>query len=104
MIAGLIFFLLTASNNSSKEPANWACAIPLIQKNYMQKIDTRQLALRITDECANPFVWISDSTFDDSTLRIMNENTYRIKLELFSKDIEAQIYKARRKDEIQLKR
>jgi len=76
--------------------------MPLTNKNYMQKFDARKLALRITDECAKPFLWISKNSEIEDVLRIQNESIYRVKIEKFAKDIESQIYKARRNDEINL--
>lgn len=83
-------------------PENWTCADPLIARNFSQSVDPKDLALRITDECARPY---RARPVNDTPSRAFEERerlTYRLQLEVFQLDVEAKIQQARRRATIKL--
>lgn len=84
------------------EPADWSCADPLIARNYNQRIDARQLALRIADECTRPYRARSTNNDANRILEGMERTTYGYGVEVFQANIEGRIQQARRRDAIKL--
>lgn len=80
-----------------QEVANWACADPLVERNYRRNIDAEQLALRIADECARPF-----AGHRHQSTASMEETTYLYRLGAFRLEIQGKIETARRRAAIPL--
>ncbi len=108
MISLALMLLLSGDsvNASDSIASDWKCATPLIAKNFAQRFDARQLALRISDECARPFR--SDNAHDTSdlgrTLKQSEEMTYLLQRQTFMFQIESEIYRLRREKTIPLVR
>lgn len=103
MIAAALALLLQASSSSASatsEAEDWACATPLIEKNFMQPVKADELARRIADECTRPYIAASSQPVIEGNERLL----YSYKVQIFTLDIEARIAQARRKDAIVLKR
>lgn len=84
------------------EPADWVCANPLIARNYSQRVDTRQLALRIADECTRPYRARPMRTEGDRIFENSERTTYGYGVTIFQGQIEQHIQQARRRDAIKL--
>jgi len=106
-MVGLLFIALFQSGSASllemPSAADWNCATPLIQKNYAQAVDSRQLALRIVDECARPFRPI-DPANAEATYEAARRQAYSYSLQTFTSEVELSILKARRSEAIRLRR
>lgn len=99
----------SAPNADVWGPADWGCAEPLIERNYSRPIESRQLALRIADECVRPYeprpapseaegaspeaAQIFDS---------LDRTHYGHLLSIFVSEIEGRILRARRREAIPL--
>lgn len=97
-------FAVAVAPPAGHKPADWNCAEPLVRKNYQQRIDSRQLALRIADECARPFMHSEPGASRSDVLRRLEEAVYEGELNLFIGEIQSAINKRRRADTIPLKR
>jgi hypothetical protein len=95
MIALFVLLGMTAANADEVGPENWACAIPLIEKDYKQADPPTVLAHAIADKCANPFK--SDKT--DQALLEIQRTVYRGARNVFVDDIGAQILNRRLQEE-----
>lgn len=91
------------------EPADWLCAQPLIDRNYSRPIDSVQLALRISDECAKSYAdmparaaMAGESEQAASIFEAADRTLYSQRLRLFVLEIEGRILQARRRDAIAL--
>lgn len=114
MITFALALLAAPEAMASNGAANWECADPLIQKNYMQVVPAKQLALRIADECSIPYrpgpplaggqVPFSNEELFKRHTEHYRKMEYSADYSLFLSIIEERILKARRRDEIPLKR
>jgi hypothetical protein len=84
------------------DPADWECARPIIQRNHMQRVEARQLALRIADECTRPYRPRQLRTDADRVFESQESLTYTYSAQTFVYEIEAAIQQARRADAIKL--
>jgi hypothetical protein len=91
-----------ASDYQPVDPENWECARPLIQRNHMQRVEARQLALRIADECARPYRPRPIRNDVDRTFESQERLTYTYRAQTFGYEIEAAIQQARRAEAIKL--
>lgn len=90
--------------SDTNDAENWACAGPLIEKNYQQPVASRQLALRIADECTRPYRPESTPGPAGELLEQMRRNLHQTQASTFILDIDSRILQARRRDAITLKR
>lgn len=102
MIGLIASLLLQASAMANAEPADWRCADPFIERNYGQRVEARQLALRIADECARRYVPRPIITDADRHFETMDRTTYNYRLASFQFEIEGKIGEARRRSAIKL--
>lgn len=94
----IIELLLIAT--AASDPGDWACARPLIEKNYNQTFSASLLAARIADECVKPLV--NNERLE--VARIQKETIYTVDVRLFREQIAAEIMKRRRAKAIPLRR
>lgn len=99
---GMLFAMQGGVSDDNNPAADWACATPYIERNYRQKVDPRQLALRITDECAVPYRASLATSKADETIQMLEQRTHMTNREIFALDIERRIQVLRRKDAIKL--
>ena len=86
------------------EPANWECADPLISRNFGQSVDSRDLALRIADECARPYRARAVSDPASRLFKQQEKTVYSYQLQTFQSEVEIEIQQARRRAAIHLNR
>lgn len=91
MIGLLMLLGMAATDAYEVAPENWACATPLIEKDYKQDVPAGTLADTIADKCANAFK--SDKK-DQAQLEI-ERTVYRGARSVFVDDIGAQILNRR---------
>ncbi|WP_409019522.1 hypothetical protein [Brevundimonas vesicularis] len=97
----------TAPLEGSADPADWACAEPLVQRNYSRTIDARDLALRIADECVRSFEYrhralAGEAEVAASIMESQARTLYSYRQSIFVSQIEGRILQARRRDAIPL--
>lgn len=91
----------------SVDPTDWACAEPLVQRNYSRTINARDLALRIADECVRPFEYrhralAGEAEGAASIMESQARTIYGYRQSIFVSQIEARILQARRRNAIPL--
>lgn len=100
MIAVIAALAIQAQPGAADNPADWQCAQPFIEKNYTQKVEARELALRIADECARPYTPRRSAGDPDGS---MARTIYNYSLTSFRLEIESRIMALRRREAIDLK-
>lgn len=94
--------------HTAVEPANWACADPLIQRNYQSRDDrgvmyrVPELSARIADECARPYAPRPIRNDADRTFEVQERTIYGYQRSTFGNEITAKIEQARRRDRVRL--
>jgi hypothetical protein len=102
MISLALALAVVASDNSV---ADWACADPLIRKNYSRPYEEGRLAARISDECAKPYVVPTDRLTRDVPVALAQDHTlYEAEVLLFTLEIKNRILQLRRRRDIPLAR
>ena len=100
---GIALLMQASALLTTPDAANWSCATPLVEKNYRQPVDSKQLALRIADECAVSYRPIDPAT-PDHPVEGTRKLSHTYSLQRFTAEIETAILKSRRRDAIQLKK
>ncbi len=101
----IVLIAAVALAGQSDRVADWLCATPLIQKNYSQPIEAKDLALRITDECARPYEAPDDQTYALSeAYRVQDKTIYSLEQQTFTHDVQTEIERRRRANAIHLRR
>lgn len=94
--------------HTAVEPADWACADPLIQRNYQSRDErgviypASELSARIADECARPYAPRPIRSDADRTFELQERTIYGYQRSTFGYEITAKIEQARRRDRIRL--
>lgn len=110
MIGAVAALLLTGqavTDFQPVDPADWNCATPLIERNWQRTLGTSDrfilasdLADRIVDECARPYVArpIRSGSYEyfDRYMQGTDRSIYRSELSRFRTEILAGIGRARR--------
>lgn len=111
MIGAVAALLLTGqavTDFQPVDPADWDCATPLIERNWQRTLGSSDrfilasdLADRIVDECARPYVArpIRSGSYEhfDRYMQGSDRSVYQSELSLFRSNVLARIGQARRR-------
>ncbi|WP_156340057.1 hypothetical protein [Sphingomonas sp. Leaf17] len=104
MLAILFFIQVTAAGTVNDLADSWKCATPLIQKNLNLKVNSRDLALRIFDECRVQYHKPSAETSGDPVALKEYQDDYYYYVGVFVTNVEKDIERRRRARDIPLAR